>query len=134
MYSEILGLSFNAETQTGLTTKTRRRGEERGPQILKMLKTYIFSYTAGSGVPALPRSRTENDPHNHPLKQKKCGADENKRVERVIVTRIDPLKAMQVVDFPDIEENKGFNAKAQRRRDAKKTKSNETGPTDPTYE
>ena len=29
------------------------------------------------------------------------------RVERVVVTRLNPLKAMQVVDFPDIEENKG---------------------------
>ena len=32
------------------------------------------------------------------------------RMDMRVVTRIKPLRAMQVVDFPDIEENKGATA------------------------
>ena len=46
---------------------------------------------------AFPKTETRN----------KRRVPQNIRVERVVVTRIDPLKAMQVVDFPDFAKSKG---------------------------
>ena len=95
MYSEFLGSGLNARTQ-------RRRGAEGGMEM--KLKTYVFSNTAGSGVPALPWGRTElrRSQTAATWATERRGGNENMRVthDMRVNSRVEAVKIGAVQETP----------------------------------